>query len=570
MDPKRTSNLGIVILAAFLLASCELSLAQDIKPPPNYQRFSIEQPSAESVFVFPDSSPDLAAGADIFAESCEPCHGAVGMGGGSQVDKLPEEPPQIGTAELAEQSSPVDWFAMITLGNIESLMPPFEEDLSIQERWDVLAYVYSLSESGELLAGVLPEGMQIAELPQLEPSETAAPAETAVPTETVDATETTEITDEVNGEEEASESPDDTEETPSLNLGSVTGLVTHGAGGDIPPDLEIALLGFDGFEIAYNHTVTINSDGSFVFEEVETGPDRIFFVDLDYQGARYGSRFDVMPDDENTLDLPVTIYDTTSDTSNLVIATLVVQLEFPSADNVRLQHIYQVSNPSLETVVPPVDGEPVLSYTLPQNAINFSFEQQIGGDYFVITSDGFGDTRTILAGAEDYTLAYSYELPYSRDFTVDLHPGWAVDRLVVLLPPGDLQLMNDFMTKIEDTQIGSEVYQVHSGGSFPPGELQLEIEGRNPNAPPGFLGQNLDLQFIVSISVFIAALAAAVWFIRVRDQGRVQVVETSEDIMDAIIALDEEFEAGNIKEDHYYEGRQALKIRLRDILESSD
>jgi uncharacterized membrane protein len=253
-----------------------------------------------------------------------------------------------------------------------------------------------------------------------------------------------------------------------------------------------------------------------------------------------------------------------------VISTLVVQIEFPSADMVRLQHIYQVSNPTLETVVPPAAGEPVLTYTLPQNTINFAFEQQISADSFVIIPDGFGDTRSLLAGAEDYTLAFSYELPYTSNFTVDLHPGWAVDRLVVLLPQDGPQVKSDFMTKIEETQIGSEVYQVYSGGSFPPGELQLEIAGRNPSTPPGFLGLDLDFQFIVSISVFMVALAAAfVWFNRVRDRGSVQAIENSEDIMDAIIDLDKRFEDGNIIEEHYHEKRQALKSRLRDIIESS-
>lgn len=569
MNFKRTLVPLLGLLTAFILSGCELSLAQDITPPPNYQRVSIEGSSTEAIFVLPDDAPDLSAGAALFAESCAPCHGESGLGDGSRAANLPSEPPKIGSADLAEQSSPADWFEMITSGNIENLMPPFENSLSVQDRWDVLAYVYSLSSSQAMLAEVLPEGMQIAELPQPISSETPVPAVTEGPTVGTDATDVA-VTEEQNGEEAADASPTETEENPAQNLGTITGLVTHGGGEDLPTDLEITLLGFDGLELAFNDSISISSDGSFVFEGIDLIPDRIFLVNLNYQDTSYGSRFEVMPDDENTLDMPVTIYETTKDSSNLVIVTLVVRFEFPTAEVVRLNYIYQVSNPTMKTVIPPSSGEPVLQYTLPQNALNFTFDQQTNTDSFVITSDGFGDTRALLANTEDYTLSFSYELPYASTFTIDLHPGWEVDRLIVLLPPGGPQIKNDFMNELEETQIGSIVYQVYSGGPFQRGELQLEIAGRNPSAPPGFLGLDLDIDFVVSLSLFLVILVFAVMRIKaVRAGGRRNKIETPEDIMDAIITLDDNFEAGNIQAEIYHRRRQTLKARLVKLLQGT-
>ncbi|MCH7663557.1 MAG: cytochrome c [Chloroflexi bacterium] len=401
MDSKRPLIVFASIILLMLFTSCELSLAQDITPPPNYQRVSLERPPAEAIFILPENSPILSSGAAIFAESCAPCHGEYGLGGGAQTANLPAEPPSIGSAELASQASPVDWFAIVTLGNIANLMPPFEAALSVQERWDVLAYVYSLSDSEEVIAAVLPDGMQIVELPQPEATEPAAAAGTAQPPAAQE-------DDRPNGD-------GDTQE-----LGTISGTISHGAGTPLPPDLEVTLLGLDSLELVSSDTVVLEVDGSFTFEDVELSPDRIFFASLDYQGMSYSSRFDVMPEDGNTLDFPITIFDTIVENSGLVISTLVIQLEFPDADTTRIHYIYQIKNPTLQTVIPPGEGLPTLSYALPQNALNFSFDIQIEGDYFVITPDGFGDTRVIMAGSDEYVIAFSYDLSYSRELSIDL------------------------------------------------------------------------------------------------------------------------------------------------------
>ncbi|MEK6222094.1 MAG: c-type cytochrome, partial [Chloroflexota bacterium] len=50
---------------------------------------------------------------------------------------------------LVQQSTPAEWFTMITNGNLERYMPPFSASLSDQDRWNVLSYVYRLSIADE-------------------------------------------------------------------------------------------------------------------------------------------------------------------------------------------------------------------------------------------------------------------------------------------------------------------------------------------------------------------------------------------------------------------------------------
>ena len=136
-------RIGIfLVLIAGLLSACNMSLAQDVTPPPGAVQQAQAQPTHGP--VFPAEAPNLQNGKVIFTEKCAPCHGETGMGDGPQGQQLPVPAPALGLPEVAAQASPADWFLTVTLGKIENFMPPFAS-LSDQERWDVVAYAQSLS-----------------------------------------------------------------------------------------------------------------------------------------------------------------------------------------------------------------------------------------------------------------------------------------------------------------------------------------------------------------------------------------------------------------------------------------
>ena len=137
----------LLTLTALLLSSC-VSLAEDITPPPNYVA---PTPRPTMAPVWPKSMPNAANGAPIYTEKCAPCHGETGLGDGSQSDQLPNPATALGNPEVAAQASPADWYIAVTQGNLESFMPPFAS-LSAAERWDVVAYAYSLSTSAAEMA----------------------------------------------------------------------------------------------------------------------------------------------------------------------------------------------------------------------------------------------------------------------------------------------------------------------------------------------------------------------------------------------------------------------------------
>ncbi len=138
--------------SAFILVGCNLTLAADITPPPGY-RPSTEQsvePSVTTGPLFPLLSPNPVKGAATYQEKCAPCHGPAGLGDGQQGMQLPNPVPAIGSAQLARVASPAKWYRIVTEGNLERFMPPFDS-LSDRQRWDVVAYVWSLSTSKEII-----------------------------------------------------------------------------------------------------------------------------------------------------------------------------------------------------------------------------------------------------------------------------------------------------------------------------------------------------------------------------------------------------------------------------------
>ncbi len=140
--------IALFTLLAILLTACNLSLAEDITPPPGYV-----SPTAAPTLgpLFPAQAANLENGAAIFVEKCRPCHGATGLGDGAMGQQLPVPVAALGLPQTAQKASPASWYTVVTQGRMDRSMPPFLS-LSEQERWDVVAYALSLHATPQMLA----------------------------------------------------------------------------------------------------------------------------------------------------------------------------------------------------------------------------------------------------------------------------------------------------------------------------------------------------------------------------------------------------------------------------------
>jgi high-affinity iron transporter len=96
----------------------------------------------------PPAAPSEARGAALFHENCAGCHGADGRGDGEESRRLGLAPANFTDAAFMRTETPDDFFNVVTLGRRRSGMPAWTDALSVQDRWDVVRFVWSFTHPG--------------------------------------------------------------------------------------------------------------------------------------------------------------------------------------------------------------------------------------------------------------------------------------------------------------------------------------------------------------------------------------------------------------------------------------
>jgi len=616
-----------VLLVSLGLSACSLSLAQDVTPPPGYQSPVIEEPQLLTG-AFPQQAPDLENGAAIYQEKCVDCHGSTGLGDGSLAAQLNGEVAKIGTEEVADFASPLEWFSIVLLGNIEKLMPPFSNSLTEQDAWDVVSYAYTFTSSEEVIsegaalfeetcaachgsegqAPLAPGAFDFRDSKQLVtlPLETiiqkiatgngnqehvfgtgldtdqqkavamyvrslALPV-SGVPVEVADTEPTAAPTEEPVAEEPADEEAVPTEESEPKpdNLGQVTGEILNGSGGDVPDGLEVLLEVYEpnasqSFELVYTATVPAQEDGTFVFEDVVFDTSRIYFTSVEMNEMFFPSDF--MMGEEiigDNIDLPVTIYEMTSDTSQLSISRVHIFIQLTEQGTALVHNQLTFSNFGSEMVAPEVDADPVLNFSLPAGATNLNFPNSTGNP-FVRTASGFGDSTPVLPGSNTYDLVYNYELPFDGKLDLVLPVDYPTDVSAFLIQGEDTKVESEILIPSGMETLGEELYQVFITNALSAGqEIDLSISTSG----------GLTLEIILLVVAGLGVVGFGAWRLfktsSEMEEFEGEADDPADDLIDEIADLDEAFIAGEIDEALYRSKRNALKSKLQKLLDQEE
>ncbi len=517
---------------------------------------------------------------------------------------------------------------MIMQGNIERFMPPFSASLSDSDVWDVLAYVYTFSADQEVVvqgAEVFentcaschgPDGsgsgmpgaadltnadqmvllsvndilQKIAtgsgneehifstelDAEQIEaaalyvrsllfPLEGGEVAQQATPEPTAATTEG----EDTDTEGEATPAPTEMAAADD-GLGTITGQVVNGSGGDLPDDLEVKLEVYQSFELVYEDSVEADANGDYTFEDVEIDPELIYITLVELDGVFFPSAFH-MGDQTvgDTIDLPITIYDTTTDTSDLVISRLHVFFEFTGQGTVQVIHQITIDNRGTEMVAPTNDGEPVLEFTLPEGATNLIFQTGTIGNPYVRTDAGFADPTPVLPGTAAYEGLFAYELPYDGSLDVDLPVDLPTEVAVAFVSGENYKVESEVLFPSGAETLGEDVFQVLVADDVGP-DQQLDVRISSPLFGGGQFTQSSWFTIVLGvIGLALAGYGAWRFFAPVAEED-----DTYQDEQDAlieeIIALDEAYEAGELEEGEYLVQREALKSDLEALLDEEE
>ena len=617
----------VLLLTAVVAAGC--SLAGDITPPPELATAQSAQaqtaplaPETGQPVAPPQTAPNVSAGEALYFERCAACHGPAGLGDGSQAAALSIPPTALGDPQIAQGATGAAWYDVVTRGRIERFMPPFVS-LSDQQRWDVVAYALTLGmpqqaarqgaeifqaqcavchgnrgQGGEI-GPLLTDPAQLAErslaatveligegrgqMPpfagRLSPEEQlaaaafarslsfasapAAPAATALPQPTATSAETAAAATAEGGTPATSEPTAE----PALPVtATIRGTVKNAtAAGEIPAGLKVTLKGYDGDLEALSQEGRVDASGVFAFEDVEIVPGRLFFVIAEHQGLSYASEVAHLLPAQASLDLPITIYEATESTQDLVIERLHTLFDFSIDGAVRVIELWVLSNEGEATIAPP-EG---IAVTLPEGATDLQFEGGIVGERFLPTEAGFVDMDPIGPGQGSGELVFSYSLPYERRLDFEQPVNYPVRAVVMLAPEPGPKLQADGLQDMGEREISTGVIRSYGLGPLAAGEaLHVTLSGRPAaSTATGSLPPNLGIAIGLA-AVGLALIAAGLFWFRPRREApeppepQGQEDSEREERLDAIARLDDEFEAGRIADADYHSQREALKRSL--------
>ncbi|HEY7518498.1 MAG TPA: copper-binding protein [Methylomirabilota bacterium] len=94
----------------------------------------------------------IARGQEIFAAKCALCHGAKGDGKGPGASNLPLKPADFTDGKMVAEMAGNYWVWRVSEGGLVepfkskgSAMPAWKSELSMEDRWAVIAYSHTLS-----------------------------------------------------------------------------------------------------------------------------------------------------------------------------------------------------------------------------------------------------------------------------------------------------------------------------------------------------------------------------------------------------------------------------------------
>lgn len=615
----RTIILSISLVFTASLAAC-ISLASDITPPPNY---ATPVPRPTSSPVYPIVPPNPSEGAAIYADSCAPCHGETGKGDGTMASQLSVPPAALASPSVMRAARPMDWFELVTNGRMDRMMPPFGGSLSDRQRWDVISYVLSLGttqtelargkeiytaqciqchgESGvgksgaadwsdptvlaqrsaqELFdtlssgtgnmpayAGSLSEADRWAvtayvrslSFAQAGTTPTAAAqtppgaaAQDGQPTATVEATQT----------------------PVALQKFEIQGKVVLPSGATLESGITANLQLFDGMTLSSELTTDVSADGSFSFKDIEPVDGRVYMVLVNYEGLQYSSNpihtTDIVNGQPVKVEVPVSL--TTTDASVLSAQRMHVFFDLSnSTTSIQVVELYVINNSSDRVVVAETPGQPVVTFDLPAGATNLQFQDGTLGDgQYMPTESGFGDLRPISPGDGIQEL-FAYELPYTTRLSLDLPISLPVESAVIMVPQGIKLKSSQLSSSGQSSMSGMNIEIYTSSNLAKDSTLKMTLSGR-PGASN--TSSNNLVAIILGGAALAAALGGAIFLILRQRKPEVEesvekeespLLETSDSLMDAIIALDDEFQAGKLPREAYETRRAELKARLAEL-----
>ncbi|RME07605.1 MAG: hypothetical protein D6803_03500 [Anaerolineae bacterium] len=584
--------------------------------------------------LFPATAPNPLQGRAIFAEKCAPCHGETGLGNGPDAANLPNPVAALGNPELARQATPAEWFAMVSNGNLERYMPPFKSlsapqrwdvvayALTLSVSADELAqgeklYAENCTEChGENGQGDGPKAASLSSAPAVFTDQaymsqiSAAEMFTVISQgsgempafgEQLSEAERWALTAYLRqlsfasaGEPVAAEGgPADSADTPAAaaeqpaveaqpaGTGTIDVSVVNPAGGDIPVGQDVTLYAYENMEQVFSQTAPLGEDGHVIFTDLPMRKGLVYVASTEYGQMPYGSNLLFVADDTQEAALEIQVFDTTTDRSQLVIERAHMFIDFGENNSLQVVMLLLLANRGQQTVIPPAGEDLAVVFEMPPGARDLSVQNSMQLRYMdAPDGNGFG-IASVRPSPDPYEVTYAFSLPYDgkkTDVTVPL----PLDTLaaIVIAPQEGVRLKSDQLISSGTRDLQGTTYATFTAENIQSGEdLRFTISGL-PRGGTTWVAGGENNSLVIGLSVFgLALIATGVYLWRrshieasydAETADLPERDETVDDLLDAILALDNLYKQGEIPEEAYRRRRGELKARLQQMLDGDE
>jgi hypothetical protein len=336
---------------------------------------------------------------------------------------------------------------------------------------------------------------------------------------------------------------------------------------------------------SFSAEAEVDEEGMYIFEEVPMPEGRAFLASLEVDGVAYSSDIAVVDAETTNMVLILPYYETTSDASQLTVDRLHLLFEYLEPETLRVVEMYIISNPGDSIVVAAEQGQAVLQYALPEEATNLQFQDGAVGERYVEMKGGFGDLAVVRPGAGQHQVIYSYDLPYKSDLDFKHAVDLPVDALIVMIPEDGIKLAGVQLNDMGTRDVQGIPYHTYSSNLLEAGsDLAIDISGR-PAAGGPIVSLGSDSSLTIGLLAFgLVLIMSGGWlYLRSRngkkDHDEQELEEESpasdgsEDVdtlLDAILALDDQYKAGDLPQEAYLKRREELKASIKDVLKEEE
>ena len=542
--------------------------------------------------------PNPLSGKDLYAQNCAPCHGATGNGDGPSASGLSVPPIAFADPNAVAGKSLAELFDITKNGNMQRMMPPWKNRLNDGQIWDAVAYAWTLHttpaqvEMGKAVyeancaACHGTDGKGTATGPNLSDFAATSKVSQAAWAQTVAGGKgkMPAFGDKLSAAEQAA----GLEYVRSLAFGGpmfrgplpkgtgvISGTVVNGTTGAPMPDLTVELGIFDQTSLLEQRTAKTDSAGVFRLTELPTDAGIVFAGRVEYQGMPSSSDFITFEPGKNELNLPLSVFETTTDASGVRADRVHFIMDF-GPGQAQIAELMVFSLDGNRAYVG--DGAGVLRFTLPAGAQGLEIDGDTQDGRYQVTADGFVDKLPLQPGESTRQVLYRYALPYTGDkldFTRTLPYAAAnVNALVTDIGQkltSDDQLVNQ---GVRETQQGNFYNLV--GQNLPAGQaVTIQMTGLaaasaaagaevTPTTGGGTATGRILLWVLIGLAATGAVLLVALPLLRRRGAEATGAV-TRDEVVDALARLDMAHEAGELSDAAYRDERMRLKAQLRDL-----